>query len=140
MYRGVFTVGVAVTREDLTLADALTDYSYVNAGSGSGHFLARCLTGLGPTSSNTNANAALGGLYFNGIMIPNDGESPSCGGSSAIQAWPGGIAAGVINLRHCGTFTTDYEGVYTCALRNSAMMNESVRFGIYHSGRSESLD
>ena len=139
VYRGVFTVGVAVTSEALTLADALTDYSYVNSGGGTGHFLARCLTGLGPTSTSNGANAALGGLYFNGSMIGNSDESGSCG-SAAIRAWPGRIAAGVINLRQCGIFTTDYEGVYTCAMINSSMMNESIRFGIYRSGRSESFD
>ena len=138
MYRGVFSVGVAVTRDQLTLADVR---SYVTAGTvnGFGHFVARCLTGLGPTSSSTNANSALGGLYFNGTMIPNSGESASCG-SDVIQVRPGSGAAGVINFHQCQPFTTDYEGVYTCTVMNSAMMNESVRFGIYFNGRSESLD
>ena len=139
MYRGVFTVGAVVTNEALTITDAIGDYSYVNAGSGNGNFVARCLTGLGPTRISSGANGALGGLYFNGTMIPNSGESASCG-SAAIQARPGRTTAGVINFHQCGTFTTDYEGVYTCTMMNSSMMNESVRFGIYFSGRSESLD
>ena len=141
MYRGVFTVGVAVTRTSLILADALTDYSYVTArsGNGGGSFVARCLTGLGPTNTATNANSALGGLYFNGTMIPSRGESASCG-SDVIQVRPESGVAGVINFHQCQDFTTAAEGVYTCTMMNSSMMNESVRFGVYFNGRSESLD
>ena len=32
------------------------------------------------------------------------------------------------------------EGVYTCIMKNSSMVNESIRFGVYSSGRSESFD
>ena len=140
MYRGVFTVGVAVTHTSLTLADALTDYSYVNAKDGdlNGVWLARCLTGLGPSSTSNGANGALGGFYFNGNMITNSGEGGPCS-SNVIQVRPGGGVAGVTNAHQCGVFSTAVEGVYTCAMRNSSMMNESVRFGIYFSGRSESL-
>ena len=104
-----------------------------------GPFVARCLTGLGPTNSSTNANAALGGLYFNGTMIPSSGESASCG-SDVIQVRPGSGVAGVINFHQCQTFTTAAEGVYTCTMMNSSMMNESIRFGIYFNVRSELLD
>ena len=125
----------------MTLADALTDYSYFNARSATsnGNWVARCMTGLGPTSTSNGANGALGGLYFNGNMIPNSGESAPCG-SDVIQARPGNAAAGVINFHQCGTFTTAAEGVYTCTMMNSSMMDQSVRFGIYFTGRSESLD
>ena len=81
MHRGVFTVGVAVTRNNLTNdTHFLTDYSYVNASGshGNGVLLARCLTGLGPSSTDSGANGALGGWYFNGTMIPNRGEKTSC--------------------------------------------------------------
>ena len=141
MYRGVFTVGVAVTSGSLILDDILTDYSYVNARSdnGNGAFVARCLTGLGPTGTNTNANGVLGGWYFNGTMIPNSGEQGPCS-SDVVQARPGASTAGTTNLHQCQQFTTTVEGVYTCALMNSSMMNQSVRFGTYFSGRSESLD
>ena len=144
MYRGVFTVGVAVTdatqNSMLISANELTDYSYINArsGTGNGNLLARCLTGLGPTSTSNGANGLLGGLYFNGIMIPNSDEQASCS-SDVIQVRPGGGIAGVTNFHQCQTFTTSNEGVYTCAMMNSAMVNESVRFGIYLSTRSESL-
>ena len=88
MYRVVFTVGVAVTKviystdgeinsRALTSANALTDYSYINASDGdpNGALLARCLTGLGPSGNN---NSVLGGLYFNGSMIPNSDEQGPC--------------------------------------------------------------
>ena len=152
MYRGVFTVGVAVTRNSLTDADDfLTDYSYVYASDSPGSngvLLARCATGLGPTSIDTNANSELGGWYFNGTMIPNSGANQGCGSPAmnnnpavgAIQARPGAPTAGVINLRQCDPFTIALEGIYTCTMMNSSMMNQSVRLGVYFSVRSESLD
>ena len=151
MYRGVFTVGVAVTRNSLTVAtDFLTDYSYIYASDspGSGVLLARCVTGLGPTDTDLNANSELGGWYFNGTMIPNSSVNQVCGGPAvgdlpavgAIQARPGLGTAGVINLRQCVPFTIALEGIYTCTMMNSSMMNQSVRLGVYFSVRSESLD
>ena len=123
---------------NLNSANALADYSYINARSGDpdGALLTRCVTGLGPSG---NANGDLGGLYFKGTMIPNSGEQESCS-SDVVQVRPGRSLAGVTNIRQCKLFTNATEGVYTCALMNSAMMNQSVRFGIYFSGRSESLD
>ena len=147
MYRGVFTVGVAVTsslqNNNLISANVLTDYSYINARSGdpNGGQVARCVTGLGPTGTGGNANDILGGLYFNGNKIPALAQPASCpDNSEVIQARLGGSLAGVFNFHQCDPFTTAAEGVYTCALMNSAMMNQSVRFGIYFIGRSESLD
>ena len=142
MYRGVLTVGVVVTNgTGLTLANALNDYSYINARAGDAQHvrIARCLTGLGPTSTSNGANDDLGGLYFIGTMISNSGESATRG-SDVILVRPGGGAAGVINIHQCGVFTTDNEGVYTCTMMNSSMMDQSVRFGIHLNGRSESLD
>ena len=144
MYRGVFTVGVAVIdatqNSNLNSANELTDYSYINArsGTGNGALLARCLTGLGPTSTISGVNGLLGGLYFNGLMIPNSGEQVSCS-SDVIQVRPGGAIAGVTNFHQCQPFTTNNEGVYTCTMMNNSMMNESVRFGIYLSTRGELL-
>ena len=145
MYRGVFTVGVALTRNSLTDAtDFLIDYSYVYASGfpDSGVLLARCVTGLGPTGTSNNANSDLGGWYFNGTMIPNSDVNQGCGSAAvgAIQARPGLNTAGVINLRQCDPFTIALEGIYTCTMMNSAGMNQSVRLGIYLNGRSESLD
>ena len=145
MYRDVFTVGVAITgpvsNANLNSANAIDDYSFINAMSGTSvdALLARCLTGLGPNGTINGANGDLGGLYFHGIMIPNSGEQGPCS-SDVIQVRPGGSVAGVTNFYQCQTFTTDNEGVYTCTMMNSSMMNESVRFGIYFSGRSESID
>ena len=145
MYRGVFTVGVAITRNSLTDADHfLTDYSYVyvsNNPSVIGVLLARCLTGLGPTGNDTNANAELGGWYFNGIMIPNSKVTQGCGSPDVgvIQARPGLTTAGVSNLRQCDPFTIALEGIYTCTMMNSSMMNQSVRLGVYFTRRSETI-
>ena len=137
MYRGVFTVGVVVTSEGLTLADTS---SYVIAGTGSGDYLARCLTGLGPTNTSNGANGLLGGLYFNGTMISNSGEQASCNSlTNVIQVRPGRSVAGVTNFHQCGSLTTATEGIYTCTMINSSMMNESVRFHIYLNARSESI-
>ena len=94
--------------------------------------IARCVTGLGPSGSDDNN--ALGGWYFNGNSIPNG----ICD-SSVVQ--PNGATinnfVGVINLFQCGQFSTTGEGVYTCTLQNSSMINQSMRLGIYFSGRSE---
>ena len=152
MYRGVFTVGIAVIgviyNADGTVsssapisANALTDYSYINArdGNPNGAFSARCLTGLGPTGTGSGANGALGGLYFNDTMIPNSDEQGPCS-SDVIQVRPGGSLAGIVNMYQCGAFSTSVEGIYTCTMMNSSMMDQSVRFGIYYNGRSESPD
>ena len=137
IYRGVFSVGVvAVQGRQLSSVNVLTDYSYINNALGRGDRLVRCLTGLGPTSTSKNANANLGGMYFNGIMILIRDESVSCG-PDIILVRPGAGIAGVINIDQCGVFSTAVEGVYTCTMMNSAMMNESVRFGVYFTGRSE---
>ena len=137
MYRGVFTVGVVVTNT-LTPANALTDYSYINARGDNARQsrpqVASCLTGLGP--SGNDANGVLGGWYFNGNMITNQVQ---CFNNIIIQPIPGGLVAGVINIHQCIAFTTATEGVYTCTMMNSSMMEQSVRLGIYFSGRSESL-
>ena len=151
MYRGVFTVGVAVTRNSFTnAADFLTDYSYITASDSpvNGVVLARCATGLGPTGTNHDANGDLGGWYFNGNMILNSGVNQGCSSPAtndnpavgAIQARPGVGTAGVSNLRQCDPFTIALEGIYTCTMMNSSMMDQSVRLGIYLNGRSESLD
>ena len=135
MYRGVFTVGVVITTNTLTLANALIDYSYIYVRSGNGQ-VARCLTGLGPIN-NDNNNGVLGGWYFKDNMLPN---RVHCGNNEIITSIPGGAVTGVININQCGAFSTAAEGVYTCTMMNSSMMEQSVRLGIYFNGRSESLD
>ena len=142
MYRGVFTVGVAVTRNNVTLADDfLTDYSYINASNspGNGVLIARCLTGLGPNGTNNGANGVLGGWYFNGSMIPNSDEQASYS-SNVIQVRSGAATAGISNIRQYAAFSASVEGIYTCTMVNSSMMNQLFRLGVYSNGRSESFD
>ena len=98
--------------------------------------LVRCLTGAQPSGDD---NGVLGGLYFNGNKILNSSEQGSCT-SEVIQVRPGGNISGVINVYQCGTFSITVEGIYTCTMMNSSMMDQSVRFGVYFTGRSESLD
>ena len=91
------------------------------------------MTGLGPNG--TDNNTALGGCYFNGTKIPfvNCAESSAIVQPRAALNW-----AGVINIQQCRRkFTTDMEGVYTCIMLNSLMMNESILFGVYSIRRSE---
>ena len=143
MYRGVFTVGIAligvVDNNDIVSANALSDYSYVNARDivTSGVQIARCVTGLGPSAPDDNS--VVGGVYFNGNRIPNVG----CGHSSSpiIRQQPAGDLnnLAVINVNQCPTFSFAAEGIYTCIMINSSMMNESIRFGVYFTSRSESL-
>ena len=146
MYRGVFTIGIAMIRTEsgigantITSARALTDYSYISARDSdvsSGVQIARCVTGVGPSA--TEDNSDLGGVYFNGNRLPFE----TCGGSSRlVHPRAAGLGnPGVINVIQCSTpFTTDVEGIYTCTMMNSSMMNESVSFGVYFNIRSELL-
>ena len=142
LYRSVFTVGTALIRilsgNDANLpANVLTDYSYVNARSGTitqGVQIARCVTGLGP--SNNKNNTALGGLYFDGSRIPFVPCSDSS--SSIIQPIPDANLAGVINIVQCRKFSVSEEGVYTCVILNSSRIYQSIRLGVYFTRRSES--
>lgn len=112
----------------------ITDYSYIYTNATSGTpLIARCVTGLGPSS--TDNNNALGGLYFNGSRIPN----ANCNASASVQANGALISnfVGVINLLQCGAFSTDGEGIYTCRMMDSLRMHQSMRLGIYFAGRSE---
>ena len=99
----------------------------------------RCATGLGPYGS--DSNTVLGGWYFNGtqLFVPTGGSG--CEGPLfEVRGASGRRYPGVINLYLCGTFTTAEEGVYSCIMMNSSMMNQTMRVGVYFSGRSESLD
>ena len=110
------------------------DYSYISAPTTSGvSLIARCVTGLGPNS--TDDNNALGGLYFNGSQIRN-GNCPS---STAIKPRGAPIdeVVGVMDLYQCDTLTPSEEGVYTCRMMSSSMMYQSMRLGVYIPGRSK---
>ena len=143
----IFTLGIALIGvmpgmdgNALVSANAIDDYSYINARGGtigSGAQIARCVTGLGPNDSDDNS--ALGGVYFNGSRLPFE----TCDGSSRlIHPRAAGLNnLGVINIIQCSaSFTTALEGIYICTMINSSMMEQSVRFGVYFIARSESLD
>ena len=116
------------------------DYSHINVGTDNDDYLvARCVTGLGPVNSdNQLGNDELGEWSFgeNQLLI---GE---CNDSNAVQSSGADISdyVGVIDLLQCGMLTTDTEGIYTCTIRDSSMMEQSVRLGVYFSGRSELLN
>ena len=146
MCRGVFTVGIALIEvmvidgavdNAIVSANAISNYSYVNDRSDNNVQLTRCVTGLGP--SGTDDNSALGEVYFNGNRIPDVG----CGDSSSpivrLQSLGLNIAVGVINIVQCRVISTAVEGIYTCIMMNSSMMSESIKFGLYITGRSKSL-
>ena len=144
MYRGVITVGVVVTRamgadNCLVSANAIDDYSHVNARDSAPYSgqIARCVTGLGP--SNGNDNGDIGSVSFNGTNLPFDicrGITPDVQPRGATNLNTG---VGVINIGQCRALTTTAEGIYTCTMINSSMVYQSVRFGVYFTGRSESL-
>ena len=102
----------------------------------------RCVSGLGPPGGDLNAD--LGGWYFNGarLFVPSIGSGCEINDDKVFQVRGanGRRYPGVINLYLCGTFTTTEEGVYSCIMMNSSMMNQTMRVGVYFSGRSKSLD
>ena len=79
-------------------------------------------------------------------MIADRGEGGGCTttfSSGILRVRLGGTIAGItiIPVHQCEEFTTaKEESVYTCVMMNSSVMNDSVRFGVYFIGRSESLD
>ena len=143
--RAVFFAGIAVTRampdnNHIVSTNAIDDYSYVNARRGTftgGTQIARCVTGLGP--NDTDDNSALGGVYFDENRLPFE----TCGGTSRLVHPRAALLSnlGVINIIQCSSpFTTALEGIYTCTMMNSSMMEQSVRFGVYFTGRSEYIN
>ncbi len=111
----------------------ISNYTHFTPLSGSG-ILFRCVTGLGPSG---DSNDELGGLYFGGSML----QIGNCNGPPVIQPRdePISRSVGVINAFICQGLTAAAEGVYTCAMRNSDMVNESMSVGVYFSDRSKSL-
>ena len=132
---GVIAMGQGDGDNGVVAGNVLDDYTYIllNGSERDNHILFRCSTGLGPAGSNTND--VIGNLYYNNMPLP-DGV---CNGF--IQAEGVRNVAklpGVYQARVCdnGILTTSTEGVYTCTLTNSSMMDQSVRIGLYLSGRS----
>jgi len=130
-------IGRLVDNGNVVTGNLLTDYSIIINPVMA--LVARCVSGLGPTS--IDDNTALGIWYFNGAPLPYG----LCEMASAtpIQSRITGLMnfVGVVNLWQCvSSLTPATEGVYTCVILDSTMMNQTTRLGIYFSGRSESLD
>jgi len=95
---------------------------------------------VGPAGS--DRTVTLGGWYFNGerLFVPDGGSGCMDGHEFEVRGANAERYPGVINLYRCETFTTTEEGIYSCIIMNSSMMNQTMRVGVYFSGRSESLD
>ena len=124
---------VLIGNDHIVTGNLLNDYSYIT-GTTNG-LLARCASGLGPTG--TDDNTALGIWYFNGAQLPYGLCQYPIVHLIRSQAASLTNYIGVINLWQCGPLTTTAEGVYTCVIMDSSMMNQTRRLGVYFSGRSE---
>ena len=133
---GIIAMGQGDGTNSVRASNILDDYTYIflDGSERDNQILFRCSTGLGPTRNNTND--VIGNLYYNNMLLSDGVCNGFIKGEGAInvQRFPG-----TYNARVCGLLTTSTEGVYTCTLTNSSMMDQSVRIGLYLSGRSESL-
>ena len=139
----MLVLGIAVTgvsdnvTADFVSSNQMVDYSFVIEPFklDTHKAILRCASGLGP--SGKDQNTVLGGWYFNGVQIP---VRQGCNGPvfEVRQASPKSYP-GVINLYLCNMnmFTTSEEGVYSCIMKNSSMMNETTRVGVYLRSRSK---
>jgi len=91
--------------------------------------LLRCASGLGHQS-----NISLGGWYFNGIEVKT---GDVCGSVFRMHSTNVATYPGVVDLYPCGSLSSDEEGIYTCMMKDSSMMVETTRVGLYLNGRSE---
>ena len=127
---------------DAIIANQLTDYQFITAPLQTDlhGVVLRCASGLGPTS--TSSNLALGGWYYDRSQIF---AGSSCAGRFGplfnsvfvVKSSNRRVFPGIINLYACGPLSADEEGVYSCMMMNSSMMNQTTRVGLYLSGRSE---
>jgi len=126
---------------DLVDSNQITDYSHVTHPLTRDTFnvILRCASGLGPSAM--DSNTVLGRWFLNGnpLLIPSG--NPVCGyGVLEVRSANAKSYPGVINLYLCHTFNTTEEGIYECRMMNSSMVEQTMRVGVYFSGRSESLD
>jgi len=139
----VYILGIALTRAsdistDLVSSNQITDYSFITRPFtlALDNSFIRCVSGLGP--SGAGGNTDLGGWYFNGTQVF---LGTNCGSNVfEMRAANGKRFPGIINLYLCRILTLNAEGVYSCIMMNSSMMEQTMRVGVYFSGRSESLD
>ena len=133
---GIAIIEASGVGTDLVSSSQLTDYSFIIQPFSFDEFNAilRCVTGLGPSGS--EINPSLGEWYFNGLMLPFQDD---CLGPEILEARGARVRnfPGVINLYLCFSFTTTEEGIYECRMRNSSMIEETMRVGVYIGGRSE---
>ena len=137
--QGVIAMGQGDGTNAVQASNVFDDYTYIllDGSEVNNAILFRCSTGLGPAGSNTND--VIGDLYYNNMPLP-DGVCNGfiqAEGAVDVARFPG-----TYNARVCddiGKIFNTTEGVYTCTLTNSSIMDQSVRIGLYLSGRSESL-
>ena len=126
-------IGTAVTARDSN--QPFNDYSYITAANINVNplVIARCITGMGP--SNNDDNSELGGWYFRAEKVLDS----KCNDSNVIESSGAAISdyTGVIDLLQCADLTIFSEGVYTCMIDEGATMVQSMRLGVYLTGRSE---
>jgi len=135
---GIAIIGAADITTDLAGSNQIADNSFLTRPFTKDSFgvILRCISGLGPPS--TESNIVLGGWYFNGVQLP---VSLGCiDPVFEVRAANRRNYPGMVNLYLCGTFTTTEEGVYSCIMMNSSMMEQTMRVGLYLNGRSESLN
>jgi len=123
---------------DLVSANQLTDYQFIIAPlqTDRGGVVLRCATGLGPPVGKNNL--VLGGWYFDSSLIYSELHCRSS--VFRVQTASKKKYPGIINLYPCGPLSVDEEGLYSCVIMNTSMMNQTTRVGLYLSGRSELLD
>ena len=117
-------------------ANVLDDYTYIILDGSEAYnaILFRCATGLVPSGSDNND--VIGDMYHNNVLLTDQ----VCNGFVIAQGVGNSFRyPGVYQARVCGTLNTSTEGVYTCTLTNSSMMDQSVSIGAYLSTRSEPL-
>ncbi|XP_065895470.1 hemicentin-1-like isoform X2 [Dysidea avara] len=131
---GIAMTGASDISTDLVSSNQITDYSFVTQPFTFDRFgaIMRCATGLGPFRS--NSNTVLGGWYFSGgqVLIRQGCTGPVF----EVRGANGRNYPGVINIYLCRTFTTTEEGIYSCIMMNSSMMEQTMRVGVYFSGRT----
>ena len=148
-----YILGIAVTTvettggpsADLVTNKQLMDYSFITTPFtlASDMTLLRCSSGLVPPGGDGNTD--LGGWFFENTMVSlrpvTRPPTAAClSPEFEVAAANGRRFPGVVNLVHCEPFTTTEEGVYSCIMMNSSMMDQTMRVGVYFGGRSESID
>jgi len=127
-----------VIASGLAKVDKRADYSYITEDKfklgGDGALLC-CVSGMGP-HNHPDLSLSLGGWYFQGkkLKVSNVCHSTFAQFSEGIDIYPG-----LVSFRPCGPLSPDEEGVYSCMMKNSSMMVDTYRIGLYIKGRSKSV-